>query len=168
MLVEGADFGLGAGVGEEDGAVGGWRGGFCLAGKAKRLRAGLAGGVFVAGESGAAGGGGLVVDLDGFHACSCGWVLGLGLKGKGCRAGTYPSEQSSLGTPRLRQPWKSVYISILRNGGKLIPPDFSAEFWVWFVGDGLDFHFCRGLTGFRTVGRLAAVHREAVQELTRS
>ena len=64
-LVADAEVGLGEAVGEEE-----WRwrcgwGGFLFAGEAEDFGAGLAGGVFMIGESRAPGGWGLRVDLHG-------------------------------------------------------------------------------------------------------
>lgn len=42
---------------------------------------------------------------------------------------------------------------------------FPTGFGVWFVEVGWGFHFCRGLTGFRTGGRLVAGDGEAIQSL---
>jgi len=72
-----------------------------FAGEADGFRAGSAGGVFVVGKGLAAGGWGVVVDLDGLHA----WVsVRLGVK-----------RERLPGAERLRQPWNFVYASILRN-----------------------------------------------------
>ena len=98
-------------------------------------------GAFGAAEGGAAAAMAVGEDVAALEASGVGGGLGHAwclsgvcrLKGKGCRALVLPQRTSSLGTPRLRQPWKFVYISIIENRVKLVPPYFSAEFLVCFV-----------------------------------